>query len=296
MGGTFYSSEQRHLRASTSGYFTKSADEIFTQSKSRKIHESMDPRNAKLREARDSDAHPVTVPIVLALDVTGSMQKIPHYLVKDGLPHTVGSIIQRGIPSPALLFLAIGDHECDNYPLQVGQFESGDQELDTWLTRTYLEGKGGGNAGESYLLAWYFAAKHTVTDAWEKRNKKGFLFTTGDEPCLRSLPKNVINGLMGDVSQAGYTDRELLEAAKEKWNVYHLHVMQGSSGAQSLGYWENMLGQNCIQIDDYEKISSVIADIVVSHSSVDATIAPPKVTAQQQSETKDSKQNEEIIL
>lgn len=296
MGSTLYSSEGRHLRAASSGYFTKSADEIFSQNKEKKIHESMNPKNAKLREARDSEIHPATVPIMLALDVTGSMQKIPHYLVKDGLPHTVGGIIQRGIPSPALLFLAIGDHEYDSYPLQVGQFESGDLELDTWLTRTYLEGKGGGNAGESYLLAWYFAAKHTVTDAWEKRKQKGFLFTTGDEPCLKTLPKNVINELMGDVSQSGYTDVELLEAAQEKWNVYHLHVMQGSQGKRSLGYWENLLGQNCIQIDDYEKISTSIADIVVAHSNVDTTVIPLKEQAQQPSETKDNKQNEEIIL
>ena len=34
---------------------------------------------------------------------------------------------------------------------------------------------------ESYELALYFAAYKTSCDAWEKRQKKGYLFTLGDE-------------------------------------------------------------------------------------------------------------------
>ena len=108
----------------------------------------------------------------------------------------MGGLIQNGIPDPTLLFLAIGDHECDKSPLQVGQFESGDPELDLWLTRTWLEKGGGGNAGESYLLAHYFAAYHTDIDAYNKRGKRGFLFTVGDEPGLTSLPGRVIDEIM----------------------------------------------------------------------------------------------------
>lgn len=147
MGGSFYSSDSRSLRAKTLGYTTKSADEIFLQNRRARIHESMMPQKALLREARDSENHPNSVPIVFALDVTGSMGHIPHYLVKEGLPNLMGSMIQRGVLDPQVLFLPIGDHECDHYPLQVGQFESGDEELDIWLTRTFIEGGGGGNAG-----------------------------------------------------------------------------------------------------------------------------------------------------
>ena len=131
------------------------------------------PSKALLRESRDSTSNPNSLPVIIALDVTGSMRTIPHSLVKEGLPNMVGNMIQRGVTDPAILFLGIGDHTCDDAPLQVGQFESGDEELDLWLTRTWLEGHGGGNNGESYLLAWYFAAKHTITDAWEKRGQKG---------------------------------------------------------------------------------------------------------------------------
>lgn len=266
MGWTSYSSESRSVRAESLGYSTKSVDDIFVQNKKREIHESMEPSKALLRESRDSEIHPATVPIIIALDLTGSMGHIPHQLVKDGLPHMVESMVQKGVKDPAILFLGIGDHECDSAPLQVGQFESGDEELDLWLTRTWIEGRGGGNAGESYLLAWYFASKHTITDSMEKRGKKGFLFTIGDEPCLTQLPKRAIDEIMGGSSQVSYTEKELLDAAKEKYHVFHLHIMEGSNGSYSLGYWEKLLGQNCIQVDDHTEVGAKIAETVVSYT------------------------------
>ena len=285
MGGTSYSFDARASRSVSSGYYSKSADDIFEQNKKRVIHESMEPSKALLREARDSEVHPLSVPIILALDVTGSMGKIPHDLVKDGLPTIMQGIIQRGILDPQILFLAVGDHECDRYPLQVGQFESGDLELDTWLTRTYVEGGGGGNAGESYLLAWYYGALHTVTDAWEKRGQKGFLFTIGDEPCLESLPANVVKGLMGQKPQAAYKATDLLEMAKEKYNVFHLHVMEGSAGSRSLPYWKNLMGQNCIQVNNHTDIPKTIAEIVTSHTNLNVINTPNVVSTSNPSGT-----------
>lgn len=267
MGYGKYSSVDREIRAAASGYYTKTRDEIFVQNQKRQIHESMDPSKALLREARDSEAHPNSFPIILALDVTGSMGHIPHELVKDGLPKIVSGIIQRSTPDPQLLFLAIGDHECDRYPLQVGQFECGDEEMDMWLTRTYIEGGGGGNAGESYLLAWYFAANHTVTDAWEKRKQKGIIFTIGDEPCLSGLPASALKEIMGDGGQTTLTDKNLLEMAQEKYDVYHLHILEGSAGQISIGYWKKLLGQNCIEVPDYTKVPDAIVDIVHRHAS-----------------------------
>ena len=65
MGWTSYSSDSRKLRATTMGYYDKSPDDIFTQSKERKIHESMMPSKALLRESRDSEAHPSSMPIII---------------------------------------------------------------------------------------------------------------------------------------------------------------------------------------------------------------------------------------
>lgn len=261
MGSTRYDMDARYGRARKEGYASKSASEIFTQNAKRMAHESMNPKGISFRESRDSAVHPNSVPIILGLDVTGSMGHIPHELIKEGLPKLMGGIIQGGVPDPALLFLGIGDHECDGYPLQVGQFESGDEELDMWLTRTYIESGGGGNAGESYLLAWYFAAFHTRTDAFEKRNQKGLLFTVGDEPCLKTLPASAIREIMG-TGQQTFTHNELLKEAQKKYEVFHISVLHSDGAMRADKGWKDLLGQNCLSIEDYRGVPNVIKEIV----------------------------------
>jgi hypothetical protein len=171
----------------------------------------------------------------------------------------------------------VGDHECDDYPLQVGQFESGDSELDMWLTRTYIEGGGGGNAGESYLLTWYFAANHTSIDSFEKRGKRGFLFTIGDEPCLKNLPQSAIKEIMGETAkgQGGYSDAELLKKAQESYNVYHLHITHSMGAKSSLKYWKELLGQNCIEVADYRDVAKTVAKIVKDNADLTEPVKKP---------------------
>jgi hypothetical protein len=290
MGYTSYNLKSRSARAESMSYFTASTNETFKQNVEKKIHELMDPKGVTFRECRDSEAHPATIPISLNLDVTGSMLKIPEYLVRNGLPHMMSNLIQRGAVDASLMFAAIGDHESDRAPLQVGQFESGDEELDLWLTRTWLEGKGGGNPGESYMLAWYFAAFHTKLDAFEKRGKKGFLFTVGDEPCLPDLPSTVVKERVGNV-QKSWKSVDLLKEAQKMYEVFHIHVMEGAQGARSLNYWENLLGQRCIPVEDHTKISDVIINTVIQHSST--AFSPMK--GDKTSDTKKA-DDEEIIL
>ena len=267
MGYSSYSSESRSIRASTAGYFTKSMDETFVQQKERKAHKDMMSQGIKLREARDSEAHPASFPVIFFLDVTGSMGMIPDHMVKEGLPTMMSTIIQRGTPDVALLFGGVGDHEVDRYPLQVAQFESGDAELDMWLTRTYIEKGGGSNMGESYPLAWYFAANHVGTDAWDKRKQKGVLVTCGDEPFLPNYPASAIRTIMGDtaVAQGNYTAKQLYDEASKKFHIYHIHINhRGTNG--EIG-WKELLGQNLIVETDYSKVSDTIAELVLKHSN-----------------------------
>ncbi len=111
-----------------------------------------------VREARDSDAHPISNPVAVMFDVTGSMQTVPRILQKN-LPTLMGLCLRKGyLDDPAILIGAIGDATCDLVPLQVGQFESGN-EIENDLNNLYLEGGGGGQQMESYELALYFLAR-----------------------------------------------------------------------------------------------------------------------------------------
>jgi hypothetical protein len=291
MGGSSYSYSSRSAKADFLGYATKSMNDTFEQNKLRKIHPEMDPKGVTLRESRDSEIHPNSVPIIISLDFTGSMGRIPHDLVKDGLPKIVSGIIQNGVPDPQIMFLGVGDHECDRAPFQISQFESGDEELDMWLTRSYIEGGGGGNSGESYSLAHYFASKYIQTDAWEKRGKKGFLFTIGDEPSLKSYPKRIFSEIFGDEQAQTYTDKELLALAQEKWHVYHIMPAKDSGGRN---YWNDLLGQHNIWLDNVDQVAQTIKDIVVANS--EKTEAKYEVDVEPTTETTTTEANEPKIM
>lgn len=267
MGSGVYCSTSRLLRATSLGYDTKSASEIFT---ARSVNNAMSPNGLGVRESRDSAEHPRSLAIVLALDVTGSMGSIPMHLVREGLPKVMAGMLQHGVSDPQVLFLGVGDHECDKAPLQVGQFESSDELLDKWLTTLFLEGGGGGNAGESYHLAWLVAADHTDIDCL-KRGQKGFLFTIGDEPVLPGFPARAAQNILGTSQPVNRTAAELLDAAREKYHVYHLHLRQGTNGRRQdvIDGWKQLMGsENLIVVDRHEDIPNVIANIVASKVTV----------------------------
>ena len=269
MGGGSFSSAAYSTRTTSMGYHKKSAREIFTNFE---MTNKMNPKDVMLRESRDSQEHPNSVAMMIALDVTGSMEQVPHNIVRNGLPHIMDSIIQRGINDPQLLFAGIGDHTCDEAPFQVGQFESSDELLQKWLTDIFLEGHGGANEGESYLLAWYFAGYRTAIDCHEKRQQKGFLFTIGDEPCLPDVRMHDMTRMFGGQHQDIYTAEQLLAKAQEKYNVYHIHILETRTGKKPgvVEGWERLIGQNLITSQSYESVSKSIADVMVENCMVES--------------------------
>jgi hypothetical protein len=227
----------------------------------------MSPFGIDKRESRDSDEHPESYPVIIALDVTGSMGSIPTYLIKAGLPKIMQSIIDSGIRHPQVLFMGIGDAECDSAPLQVGQFESSDDLLDYWLENLWLEGGGGSNDGESYFLAWDFAAGHTVTDSWEKRKKKGCLITIGDElPLNGRLADRDLHAAYGVKSQ-GISGEDLFANLSACWNVYHIHTnnreLQG--GKNIAAEWiKYVTAEGLIVENNRENIAAVITRTILN--------------------------------
>lgn len=248
-------------------YVHKSADVIFAKTGVT----DMLPKGITIKESRDSDIHPTSLAVIINLDVTGSMGRIPENIVKNELGTLMNTIIDNGIEHPQILFCGIGDHHTDDFPLQVGQFESGTAELDKWLTSIFIEGRGGGQNMESYLLAWLVAGRHTSIDCFEKRNEKGFLFTIGDEKNWDSISADKLRDLMGYTQSQSVTDEQLLEEAQRLYNVYHIHVneTQYKDDPDIIGYWKKMLGERLIILNDYHAICATISTIIAMQHGVD---------------------------
>lgn len=270
MGGGSYSHSTR--AAYVVSIADKEQDEIFTNSyvsrETFKKKSKMTPYNLKIREARDSEEHPVSIPVIIALDVTGSMGRIPEKIIKNDLTIIMNIIINAGIEHTQIMFLAIGDHLMhDNSPLQVGQFESSDELMHTWLEEIDIESGGGGNSKESYHLAWLVAGHHVETDHFEKRGKKGYLFTIGDEGLYEEDDPKAIQELIGTPGEKWNT-KEILKKAQKQFNVYHIHTDDGSYpstgwGKKVVEQWKEYLGENVFITETYHEIAQKMADIIV---------------------------------
>ncbi len=255
---------------------TKKADDLFTQNKTGIIATEMSPKLVKFREARDSDIHPESLALMVWLDVTGSMGIIPEIIVKEKLDKLMSTLIEHGVKDAAVFFGAIGDHKkpsgtSDRYPLQTGQFESGTDELIKCLTSTYIEKGGGGNHIESYCLAHLFAGKHTSIDCYEKRGQKGILFTIGDEGNHKLLSATDQVKIFGYEEAEDLTDVEMYEMAKRLYHVFHIHVNQAEhkNDPNVLGYWQNLVGERLIIMDDFDMVAEIIASTVAVMHGID---------------------------
>jgi hypothetical protein len=224
------------------------------------VHPALDPYGVSLRESRDSDEHPESLAIAVLFDVTGSMLGVPRAL-QAKLPQLLGLLLRKGYAGhPQILFGAIGDATCDRAPLQVGQFES-DNRMDDDLARILLEGGGGGQKTESYELAMYFMARHTSTDCYDKRGRRGYLFLIGDEMAYGRVKRSEVGNVIGDGLQTDIRFEQIVAEVKSKWDLYYI-LPQGASyvgDKQVLGFWRRHLGQNVIELADLDAVCETIA-------------------------------------
>ncbi|MBC9004570.1 hypothetical protein [Micromonospora aurantiaca (nom. illeg.)] len=231
----------------------------YSDSGARKVHPALDPRDA-LRESRDSAEHPQSTPIAVLFDVTGSMGHVPRVL-QSKLPQLLGLLLRQGYAKdPQVMFGAIGDATCDRVPLQVGQFES-DNRMDDDLGRIVLEGGGGGQMMESYELALYFMARHTATDSWDKRGRRGYLFIIGDELAYPAVKTAEVSRLIGDGLGEDMPVRQMVDEVTARWDTYYL-LPAGSHYAGNrkvLDFWRGLLGQNAVELDDLDAVCETIA-------------------------------------
>lgn len=228
-----------------------------------KVHEKMNPKGVRIRESRDSDAHPESHAVAVLLDVTGSMQTVPRIL-QENLPRLMGLLIRKGyLDHPQILIGAIGDATCDEAPLQVGQFESG-IEIEEDLGKLFMEGGGGGQVMESYELAMHFIARHTAIDCQEKRGKRGYLFIIGDEAPYAHLKKSEVARYIGDTLQADIPIEDSIEELRQTYDVYYvIPKMTQHWGNQSVQRrWMKLLGQNVLLLEEPAGICELIASTI----------------------------------
>ena len=236
---------------------TMSSQEMY---KSRTLDAALNPYNV-VRECRDSNEHPHTIPVILALDVTGSMGKAAVEVAKK--LNVVMTNLYDQVKDVEFCIMGIGDLAYDRFPIQISQFES-DIRIAEQMDKVYFEYGGGGNYYESYTIAWYMGARHTELDCW-KRGQRGIIITMGDERMNPYMPMGALNACTGDAVQADIDTAELYKEVVEKYDVYHLdvnHRRWHDNGIKSS--WKSLLDDKHFREVTLDSIADTIVEIIVN--------------------------------
>lgn len=266
MGNSRWSNDDYSSYASTTNYRSAPAAEVF----SHHVGEKLDPRNVKvgkgdrkglqLRESIISESNPNPTPIILGLDVTGSMGQVAVQIAKDELPKLMTEIHATGVVSdPHVMFMGIDDVYAQKHgALQVSYFEP-DLRIVEQLRQLWLVGNGGGNGSESYDLAWYFAGRYTYLECFEKQNRPGFLFTFGDEPVpFQTMQRKDLEIIFGPGDYEATSPATSLKMAQVQYQVFHIIVEHGRESRSMREGWTKLLGNNAIYLRDTKYLTEVV--------------------------------------
>lgn len=269
MGGNFYQEDvyDRNERARRAA----GRDAFHYGQTASKIHSLLDPKRVAsarspfagkmMRECATSDEHPYPTPIVIGLDVTASNQTAC-YATHANLPKLFGTL-QACVSDPQVMMAAIGDANCDHFPLQVGDFES-DNRVDAQIEAMILEMGGGGQHHETYELLLYFLVQHTMLQAFYTQRRKGFVFLIGDEMPYDMVDRYQVRRFIGDTILEDIPTAQVVKTLSEQYHVYFLFQKQSPSHTerQVMPTWRDLLGENALILDDPNNVCSVIAGIV----------------------------------
>lgn len=249
--------------------------------KSSSMLDDFNPAIMKLpREACDSIYSPRSRGYIFGNDFSGSMGRYSADLVKDVFPELIRRLYKTTSCNPHIMFMGICDAEVgDAAPLQVTQFETDlrmlEQLKQLWIPRN----AGGNNEYESYILAWYFAAKHIEMDCFNKRGEKGFLFTFGDEEPTPKLYKRDINTVFGGrdtIERPFLTATDCLDMASEKFHCYHI-ILHGNYydhyPSSVISGWRNLMEGHVCDLSDYTCLPHLVATINRMHEGISKTVA-----------------------
>lgn len=247
--------------SSTTAMASASVQEVYRENR---LNPLLNPKNV-VRECLDTEEHPETIPVILALDVTGSMGSAAT-MCASKLDEIMKELYDK-VKDVEFLMMGIGDLACDDAPIQASQFES-DIRILNQTTKVYFEGGGGGNSYESYTAAWYFGLHNTKLDCW-KRGKKGIIITMGDEPLNPYLPGHRLSEVLGTSTQD--VDTEILyKEVCEKYDVYHIAITNNSCYSrykdEIKDSWGKLLNQHLITATS-DELPKIISEIVTEHEN-----------------------------
>ena len=274
-----YASTVSNKRGFDGSYLSANSLNMDTQTVYTSTHmqSHLNPKNV-IRECCDNEEHPETVPVILALDVTGSMG--PSARMAAGKLNEIMTSLFSKVKDVEFLTMAIGDLACDFSPIQASQFES-DARICDQLLDMYFEGGGGGNGFESYTGAWWFGLNHTKLDCWD-RGKKGIIITLGDEPLNPYLPARRVRDVFGDSIEADIDTKDLYQKVTEKFDVYHIAITDHSCYRMYQQEIENSFGKllgERYMTSTCDELAEVVTNIVVSASThYDFVSSNPGVT------------------
>ena len=220
--GSFSSSSYKDYSVSRGKHYDSDTGRVSGQHfEARRIDSSLDPTMFNVRECANNEEHPNTIPVILALDVTGSMGRACEETA-NALGVIVGNLYKK-IKDVEFCIMGIGDLAYDQAPIQMSQFES-DVRIAESLDKLFIEHGGGGNSYESYTAAWYMGLKRTKLDCYDKQHRKGIIITMGDETLNPYLPVDKLNYHVKASEQGDVETMELYEKTKEKFDIFHIAV------------------------------------------------------------------------
>ena len=262
---SYSSATKRDVAFDSLGRITNSYSEqdVFKQTN---LSSALNPYNI-MRECCDTEEHPNTIPVILALDVTGSMGSASLEVAKS--LNVIMENLYKNIKDIEFCIMGIGDMAYDRCPVQMSQFES-DIRIAENVDAIYHEHGGGGNSYESYSFAWYMGLHHTSLDCW-KRDKKGIIITLGDENLNPYIPivgyRSTIMGVLGDDVQGTIETKDLYEEASKKFDIYHIHVSHSRSSdmreRDAVTTFSDVIGTDNVKVATLETLSDTIVDIIV---------------------------------
>lgn len=223
MGGGFFDREVVSIGPTSSAAASQASSQALSQ---RSFAEELTPFKKNITCANGT-------PIVIALDISGSMATWPR-IFYDKLPMFYGQLcLQDYVSDPALSFAAFAGGR----PLQASDFAQG-TDIDDILSKLWL--CGGGGDGEPYADAAYFFQSQQVN--FTGLQMKPFFFFTGDERMSSFGPKleQNVKATIDPDSDGPFDHFKVWDSLMEKYHVF-LVAKPGGDGFRE--EWEQILGK-----------------------------------------------------